>query len=197
VIDDFFRDIDERWKPTASGKIRLRIIGSTALMLQSDYDRGTKDSDVLRTAHITDAIEEQLKALAGKGTDLQRRHRMYVDIVSAALPFLPQQPRCHPHPSLTASLANFEIEVLDVVDVVVSKLKRFKPADQSDIEAMIDRGLVPHDALIERFKDAVDAFEMDARADELPQYVRNLHSVERNIFDLSETPIELPAWVSD
>jgi hypothetical protein len=194
MIGDFFRDIDERWKPSGPDKIRL---GSTALMLRSNYDRGTKDSDVLETAQITKAVAEQLRALAGKGTDLHRRHRMYLDIVSAALPFLPQQPRCHPHPSLTASLANFEIEVLDVIDVVVSKLKRFNPADQSDIEAMIDRGLVPHDALIERFNDAVDAFEMDARADDLPQYVRNLHSVERNIFDVSETAIELPAWISD
>jgi hypothetical protein len=41
-------------------------------------------------------------------------------------------------------LAHFRIEVLDVVDVVVSKLKRFHANDLRDIEAMVDRDLVPH-----------------------------------------------------
>ena len=64
--------------------------------------------------------------MAGKGTALHKRHRIYVDVVSAAMPF---------------------------------------------IEAMIARALVPHDLLIERFKRAVEYFEMDARAEELPKYV--------------------------
>jgi Nucleotidyltransferase of unknown function (DUF6036) len=196
MIEALFRDIDERWKGTSEAKTRLRLIGSTALMLQSDYARGTKDSDVLETANLSTDIKNQLRALAGVGTALHTRHRLYLDFVAASLPFLPQRPRCHDLTSLNASLKHFELEALDVVDVVVSKLKRFNANDVSDIEAMVKKDLLPHDVLIERFKAAVDHYEMDARAEDLPKYVENLHAVERDMLVVPETDIELPPWLS-
>jgi len=81
------------------------------------------------------------------------------------------------------------------VDVVVSKLKRFHADDRQDIAAMIDKGLVQHPVLVERFRSAVDRFSHEARADKLPRYVRNLHQVERDQFDVPETPIYLPDWI--
>jgi hypothetical protein len=85
--------------------------------------------------------------------------------------------------------------VLDIVDVLVSKLCPFRANDQADIEAMIDRRYVEHEKLIARFRDAVDYFSCDARADDLPKYVANLHKVELDYFDVAATPIELPSWV--
>jgi len=164
-------------------------------MLQTDYTRGTKDSDILETTQVTDEIKAQLCALAGFGTALHRQHRIYVDIVPTGLPFLPQVPRCHQLSTINTTLNNFELEVLDIVDVVVSKLKRFTANDVSDIEAMVLRDLVPHEALVNRFKSAVDYYEMDARAQELPRYIENLHSVERDLFDMPETDIDVPAWL--
>lgn len=46
VFEDFFRELDASWKWPADAKTSLRIIGSAALMLQADYERGTKDTDV-------------------------------------------------------------------------------------------------------------------------------------------------------
>ena len=86
-------------------------------------------------------------------------------------------------------------EVLDVVDVVVSKLKRFSASDADDVRAMTESGLVEHRRLIERFRSAVDVYGGDARADDLPKYVKNLHRVERDHLGVPETEIELPAWV--
>jgi hypothetical protein len=176
-------------------KARLPIIGSAALMLQADYQRGTKDSDVLETPELAGATGERLLLLSGKGSDLHKRWRMYLEIVAEALPFLPQSPAWLDVPDLNAELRNFSVAVLDVVDVVVSKLKRFNPNDASDIEAMIDRDLVPHDKLILRFKSAVDSYSMDSRADDLPTYVHNLNRVERDLFGLPPTEIDLPSWV--
>jgi hypothetical protein len=87
--------------------------------------------------------------------------------------------------------------VLDIVDVVVSKLKRFSPNDVSDIEAMAQRGLLDGTRLVERFRSAVDVYAMDARAGDLPRYVRNLHRVQRDFLFDAETPIELPGWVDE
>jgi hypothetical protein len=195
MIEPLFRDIDRRWRRTAETKTLLRIIGSTALMLQSDYRRGTKDSDVLETAHIDEATSTQLRSLAGVKTDLHKKHRLYVDVVAAGVPFLPQAPNCHLMSELSESLEHFDVEVLDVVDVVVSKLKRFNANDVLDIDAMVSRDLVPHASLLDRFKHAVEFYELDARAVDLPRYVANLHAVERDMLLVPESDIALPAWV--
>jgi hypothetical protein len=194
-IHDFFRDLDRAWKPEGRGRIRLPIIGAGALLLQTNYERLTKDSDVLETTDMDEGVRRQFEALAGKDSRLHHRHRLYLDVVRLGLPLLPQRPRWIPIPDLTASLAYFRIEVLDVVDVVVSKLKRFHANDRSDIEAMVDRELVSHASLVDRFKSAVDAFSLDARASDLPKYVANLHLVERDFFDTAETEIELPPYI--
>src|SRR5262245_52761944 len=112
-------------------------------MLQAHYERGTKDSDVLETPDLTAEIKDQLIRLAGAGTALHQRWRLYLEIVRNGIPFLPVAPCWHPVSALNAKLVHLELWVLDVVDVVVSKLKRFSANDQVDIDAMIQRELVP------------------------------------------------------
>ena len=194
AIDDLLTEVDHLWGGPTTTKIRLPIIGCSALMLQANYERGTKDGDVLETDHLTPETRDRLLALAGQGSDLHARHRFYVDLVSGGLPFLPRAPVWHDVPDLNARLTHFRIEVLDVIDVVVSKLKRFHVNDQADIDAMVERDLVPHQRLIARFKAAVEAYEMDARIEELPKYIENLHRVERDMLGVSETDIDLPGW---
>jgi hypothetical protein len=195
AFEHFFKDIDAGWKWPGDGKILLKVLGSAALMLQADYERGTSDGDVLETEQLDAETRKRLDSLAGRNSVLHTKHGAYIHIVLAAIPFLPQRPLWIKMPKLSASLRHFEVEVLDVVDVVVSKLKRFNANDVSDIEAMVDRGLVPHEALIKRFLLAVDWFIMDAHAPDIPQYVNNLHRIERDIYSCEETHIELPSWI--
>ena len=79
--------------------------------------------------------------------------------------------------------------------MVVSKLKRFHANDRGDISAMIERGFVRHAALVRRFSSAVDAYAMDARARDLPVYVKRLNELERDEFFVAETTIDLPEWI--
>jgi hypothetical protein len=197
VIRDFFVEIDRLWprQETGERKVRLSLIGCGALMLQASYERGTKDSDVFETIDLSGEVKQRLIALAGAGTDLHRRRSLYIDIVSNGIPFLPHVPLWHLVPEVNGTLHHFELRVLDVVDVVVSKLKRFNANDEGDIDAMIERELVPHDRLIERFRAAVDVFIGDARAPDLPKYIANLHRVERDMLLVPETEIELPSWI--
>ena len=92
VVDEFFREIDRRWTEQATDRITLNIIGSGALMLQAQYERGTRDSDVLETESLTQPIKDALLALAGHGTKLASRTGMYLDIVRNGIPFLPSVP---------------------------------------------------------------------------------------------------------
>lgn len=129
-----------------------------------------KGSDVLETVQLDSRVKAALLAFAGQGSPLAAKWRLHVEIGPNGLPFLPISPRWHP--VIGAGERALAVEALDVVDVVVSKLKRFRANDRSDIEAMIDRDLVPHAELLERFRSAVDAFSGDARAEELPRYAR-------------------------
>lgn len=194
VIEQYFHDLDQAWKPDAPKKIPLCVIGSAALFLQTHYVRGTKDSDVLETAEISADISARLKTLAGRGTTLAKSYRMYMDVVRLAIPFLPQTPIFHDVPTL-GGLKNFSVRALDVVDVVVSKLKPFREQDVNDIEFLARENLLPHDKLIERVQLVIDYHSMDARADELPKFVENLHLVERKMLAVPESKIELPEWI--
>lgn len=195
-VREFLRAIDDAWSPRPAQKLTLRVIGSTALMLQSNYARGTKDSDIVQTDSVTPQIADQLVALAGPNTKLFQRFRMYIQVVNSAILFK-RQTVAWCTPSGLEDLRSFHVEAMSIVDVVVSKLKRFDANDRDDIAAMIDRELVSHEELVACFRQAVD-FTDDAKSDRLPQWIANLHRVERDSFGIDvPTEIELPSWVDD
>lgn len=196
AIDRLLIEIDRRWKPAEPGKILLRLIGSGALMLQAEYERGTKDGDILETQSITPSVKERLLTLAGKNTAFHRRFGVYIDVVMHALPFLAQRPIFHSVPRLSG-LEHFSVEALDIVDVVVSKLRRFNANDDFDIREMASRGLIDHKRLIDRFEKAVDSFSLDARIEDVPKTIRNLNTVERDYLRVPESKIALPDWMDD
>ena len=61
-------------------------------MLQTDYERGTKDSDVFDTVDLAAETKAQLLRVAGRDSELAKRRLMYVDIVANGIPFLPHAP---------------------------------------------------------------------------------------------------------
>jgi hypothetical protein len=195
VIEDFFGELDREWSSTPSSPIHLRVIGCGALLLQTDYERGTKDGDVLETPELSGGIRDRLLKLAGRGSPLHRRRNIYLDVVSDGLMFRRQVPIWHPLTATNALLRSFEIHTLDVVDVVVSKLMRFDANDERDIQAMVDMDLVPPDKLVATFRAAVDFFKEDAAAWKLPACVANLNRVERDMLGADETAIDLPSWI--
>lgn len=192
-------ELDKRWKPKQTEeKIALKLIGRSALLLQlSSLGGGTKDSDVIETDKITPAISNKLKEIAGKNSVLHKKYRLYLDIVPAALPFLPMTPIFHEAEYLCNQLEHFRIETLDVIDVAVSKLKPMRPQDREDIRLLAQLGALPNDALVKRFCEAIDRWLMDARAEDLPKYIENLHTVQRDLLFVPETQIKLPSWFTD
>lgn len=191
-VERFIIELTKTWNPPSPKT--LSIIGSTALMLQTDYERGTRDSDVLETAELDSATQERLIELGGPGTRLARRWGMHVDIVAGGIPFLPQSPEWRPCP-MNGLAPNVSVLVLEVADVVVSKLKRLNANDMTDIDAMVGRGLASHEAVLARLQLAIDYWGGDARAEDLPQYIENLHTVERDVYGEAPSEVELPAWI--
>ena len=193
-FDGFLHDLDKLYatrRPAGAAKVRLRVLGSVALMLQADYNRGTKDGDVLESAPINQAIKAELLGLGGNGTALATRHDLYLDIVAGGILFLPGATVYHPLPELSAALACFDVEVMDIQDACVTKLKRFNANDQADIAAMTRLGKLDHARFLGRFISAIDYCRGQAFSDDYPNIVGRFHQVERDIFLVTETHIDL------
>jgi hypothetical protein len=60
MIRAFLIDLDERWSQPETDKLPLKIIGSTALMLQASYTRTTKDGDILEADPLTPELANDL-----------------------------------------------------------------------------------------------------------------------------------------
>jgi len=57
---------------------------------------------------------------------------------------------------------------------------------------MVEAGIVSQEQLVQRFGAAFEMFLYDARAEDLPKYIANLHAVEEDSFGTSGTPFEIP-----
>jgi hypothetical protein len=194
-IREFFLDVDFAWSWPTPRRHRLDLIGSAALMLaEPRYERGTKDGDVYQTSEVTPELGSRLVEVAGRDSEIHRRTRMYIDIVPNGVPFLPHAPVWVLLGNISRMLSHFELYALDVVDVVVSKLKPFRPRDRDDIQAMVNYGHVPHGRLVERFRSAIDE-SGEERRPLLESWVANLNRVERDMLDVPESEIELPPWI--
>lgn len=193
MINEFFQNIDRDWQPSGCEPIDLHIIGSTALFLKTDYDRETKDSDILQLSADKSETMSSLKILAGKGTELARKHGLYLDIVPAHVLFLPLQPDYEICTALS-KIQNFKIFVLDVHDVVVSKLLPYRTQDREDIIWLADHQLIMPSQLADRFKLAIDNLNPE-KTHHATSCIENLHEVQREILRVAETEIILPTWL--
>ena len=96
-IRNLILELDRLWATEGGEKALLRIIGSAALMLQTSYERETKDGDILEIASLTPEIKKQLLRLAGKDSTLHKKHRVYLEFVG------PGSPSCLVHLNSTRS----------------------------------------------------------------------------------------------
>ncbi len=197
-FERFLDELDQRWTKSLPDRVTFRVIGSTALFLQTAYERGTRDGDVLRLVQdgLDDATCTELERLAGADSKLFDQHRLFLDLVRPSLPFLPADPLWHAYPH---EWSHFRVAVLDVTDVCVSKLKRWVGSDREDVSLMIRRGHVDHAQFVARFLAMVDHNAFDARAPEaLPAMLARLHEVERDLFALPSTSaVALPRWIEE
>lgn len=195
MLETFLKAIDRAWKKKENPPLPFKVIGGFSLILQYNYGRSTKDADIIEVKELTENIKKQLEKIAGKESVLCKKYHLYIDIISRALPFLPTNPIFYPLPKLNKELINFRVEVLDVIDVLISKITRFSSTDVDDFKAMIDLDVVDPVRLEKRFIEAFEGWTFEARAEKLPKMIENLHFVQRDLLLVEESKIELPNWM--
>lgn len=76
-FEHFLEALDAAWTAKLPRRLRFRVIGSTALFLQTAYERRTRDGDVLRMERegFSEATCAELLRLAGPQSALASHPR--------------------------------------------------------------------------------------------------------------------------
>ena len=143
---DFLSEIDLLLTAPA----QITCIGGFALTEVHGASRNTGDLDLIESSSKT--IEE-LQNIAGKGSALHKKHKLYVEYVGFVTMPLEYKSRLTPLP---LSLERLTIFIPEVYDLALSKLERNSPKDQADIEFLARKYNLSYATLRKRFDDELD-----------------------------------------
>jgi hypothetical protein len=149
-LEFFFREIDG----ALSESVQLHCIGGFALTVLYDLERPTADIDVLPIG--SRSTFEYLMKLAGAGSALHKKHKIYLQVVGVATVPLNYDDRLiELFPGTFKHLCLF---ALDPYDLALSKIERNTQRDRDDVKHLART--VPLDVNILR-----DRYQKELRLD--------------------------------
>ena len=119
----------------------------------TDWGRETADLDVL--AVIPREVAEQVVQLAGKGSALQKKYRVYIDHVGVAncpADYEGRLVRAFP------VWPKVRLWALEPHDLALTKLERSIERDIRDVIFLAQAGLIDHDTLVARFETELEPY---------------------------------------
>ncbi len=140
----FFSEIDA----ALSGKVELHCLGGFVMTMLFQLDRPTSDVDILPTA--SNAEIEALMGLAGEGSVLHKKYRVYLQVVGVAPVPVDYEDRLTE--MFPGSFKHLRLFALDPYDLALSKLERNTQRDRDDVKHLAR--IVPFDleVLRERYQ---------------------------------------------
>jgi hypothetical protein len=144
----FLRELDELLKAA----VELHCLGGFVVTQQYGIGRETSDIDFLSA--VARSREDNVEALAGLGSALHRKYRVYLQYVGVATPPCNYATRLQPmFPEV--SWKRLRLLALDPTDVALSKLERNADRDRDDVLRLSRAGLVDAQALKARYFEEV------------------------------------------
>ena len=140
----FLRELDGLLK----GSVELRCLGGFVVTQQYGIGRETADIDFL--AVIAQSPEDDIQSLAGLGSKLHRKYRLYMQYVGiATIPadYAARMTRMFP----SAPWKRLSLFALDATDIALSKLERNTDRDREDVVRLARAGLIGPDVLKQRY----------------------------------------------
>lgn len=128
--------------------VDLHCIGGFVVTLQYGLSRTTSDIDIL-TALPNSKLAE-LQHLAGEGSDLNRRFKVYLQPVRvAAYPenYASRLIRMWP----SAAFEHLRLWALEAHDLALTKLERNSDIDRQDVQALASSGFITETTIRERY----------------------------------------------
>ena len=140
----FLRDLDAALK----GSMELRCLGGFVVTQHYGIGRETADIDFL--AAVAQSPDDDVESLAGLGSALHRRYRLYVQRVVVATPpsgYTDRLARMFP----SAPWKRLKIFALDATDLALTKLERNAERDREDVVRLAQAGLLDPRTLKDRY----------------------------------------------
>ena len=122
----FLKEIDD----SLASEISFHCFGGFAIELLYDLPRETVDLDIMATV-VRDRYDE-LFELAGKGSALHKKYKVYLDLVGA-IAVVPDDYEERLIPITTADFKHIRLFVMEPHDIVLAKLGRNTSKDIQDV----------------------------------------------------------------
>jgi hypothetical protein len=153
----FLKELDGLLK----GPVALRCLGGFVVAQQYGVSRETSDIDFLDV--FTQSPDDDVEGLAGRGSRLHRKYRLYTQYVGIVTPPADYATRLTPmFPS--APWQRLKLFALDATDIALSKLERNAERDREDVLRLARAGFIDPQVLKTRYYE------------ELRPYLLNKHS---------------------
>ncbi len=146
--------------------------------LQFDLPRETSDIDVV-AAVVRDKYSE-LFELAGKGSPLHKKHKIYLDLVGAVAT-LPGDYEDRLIAITPSPFKHLRLYVMELHDIVLAKLNRDQPKDVQDVEYLARATDLDPDTLRERYETELrhNVIGPPERADgSLRYWIRSINEIQ-------------------
>lgn len=130
------------------GPVELSCLGGFVVTQLYGIGRETSDIDFLSV--FTQSAEDDIEAIAGLGSKLHRKHRLYMQYVGIATPPADYATRLIPM-FPTAPWKNLKLFGLEATDIALAKLERNVDRDREDFLRLAQAGHIDRDVLKERY----------------------------------------------
>ena len=128
--------------------VELHAIGGFVMTLLHGISRETADLDLLTALPLEKLAG--LQRLAGEGSDMHRRFKVYLQPATVAM--YPENYRSRLVPMCDdVPLRFLRILALEAHDLALTKLDRNSDTDRQDVQALAAAGLIAKDTLLERY----------------------------------------------
>ncbi len=140
----FLSEIDS----TAREELELHCIGGFVVTILHGLARPTADVDVLVIAPRGES--ERLINLAGKGSELHRKHGLYLDLVTVAT--VPEDYDQRLTEMFPGEFEHLRLFALDPYDIALAKLERNTQRDRDDVKHLARTVPLNPEVLKERYE---------------------------------------------
>jgi hypothetical protein len=140
----FLSEIDDR----ASQNLELHCIGGFAVSLRYGLNRPTGDIDVVEVKPAD--AKPWLAQIAGAGSALHRKHKIYVQVVTVAS--IPEDYESRLTELFAGRFKRLRLFVPDPYDLALSKLTRNSDIDMEDVKHLANECQLDLDQLRDRYQ---------------------------------------------
>jgi hypothetical protein len=144
---EFLTEINDR----LTAPVQLVCIGGFVVTKIYGFSRATGDLDQILTKPRK--LSGELEQLAGYGSDLHRKYRLYLDNVAIVTMPMNYEERLTEAPY---QYPKINLLIPDIYDLVLSKLERNSPKDQADVEYLAKQNKLSFNLLRKRFDEELD-----------------------------------------